>query len=270
MVVDDVRRKALMLTETEIETFVTDGYVRLEQAFSREIAEAGREILWRATGYDPEDRSTWAAPAVRLWDFAQEPFRAAVNAPALHEAFDQLIGPGRWVPRNSLGGWAIRFPSAKPPGDDGWHVDASFGDDPDDYSSWRLNLWTRDRALLMLFLFSDVDLDDAPTRIRVGSHLRLPPVLAPAGEAGRPMFDMLDTYAATADLPEALATGRAGDVYLCHPFLVHAAQPNRIGRPKFMAQPPLALREPCVLVRPDGAYSPLERAIRLGLESVRG
>ena len=37
------------------------------------------------------------------------------------------------------------------------------------------------RALLMLFLFSEVGEDDAPTRIRVGSHLDVPPVLAPHG-----------------------------------------------------------------------------------------
>lgn len=259
-----------MLSDIEVEGFVSDGFVRVGQAFSREIADAGREILWRATGCDPDDRSGWGEPVVRLGDFGQEPFRAAVNAPVLHEAFDQLVGTGRWVPRNSLGGWPIRFPSAETPGDDGWHVDASFGDDPNDYSGWRLNLWSRDRALLMLFLFSDVAFDDAPTRVRVGSHLRLPPMLESAGEAGLGMFELLDTYAATADLPETLATGRAGDVYLCHPFLVHAAQPNRIGRPKFMAQPPLILREPCVLDRPDGAYSAVERAIRLGLERVHG
>ena len=30
-----------------------------------------------------------------------------------------------------------------------------------------------------------------------------------------------------------------GTVYLCHPFLVHAAQPHRGTEPRFMAQPPL-------------------------------
>jgi len=256
-----------MLTENQTATFVADGFVKVEQAFPREVADAGREILWRATGCDPDDPSTWTEPVIRLWDQSEEPFRAAVNAPALHEAFDQLVGPGRWAPRNSLGSWPIRFPSDREPGDAGWHIDASFGDDPNDFMSWRINLRSEGRALLMLFLFSDVEADDAPTRIRIGSHLRMPPVLAPFGEAGVTMTHdgMLETYAATADLPQALATGRAGDVYLCHPFLVHAAQPNRHGRPKFMAQPPLILHEPCVLDRPDGQYSPLERAIRRGL-----
>lgn len=255
-----------MLTTTQIEAFITDGYVKVERAFSREVADAGREILWRATGCDPDDASTWIEPVVRLWDHAEQPFRTAVNAPVLHEAFDQLIGHSRWVPRESLGSWPVRFPSDLDSGDDGWHIDASFGEG-EDYLKWRTNLRSKGRALLMLFLFSDVSADDAPTRIRVGSHLRIPPVLAPFGEAGLSMTDgrMLEAYAATDDLPLALATGDAGDVYLCHPFLVHAAQPNRRGRPKFMAQPPLALREPCVLDRADGAYSPLERAIRLGL-----
>ncbi|MFE2993457.1 phytanoyl-CoA dioxygenase family protein [Nocardia sp. NPDC059246] len=257
-----------MLSETQIEDFITEGFVKVEGAFSAETAAAGREILWRATGCDPEEPSTWTRPVIRLWDHAQEPFARAVTAPPLLAAFDQLVGPGRWFPRKTLGSWPIRFPSPEPPGDDGWHVDVSFPGDaaPDDYLSWRVNIHSEGRALLMLFLFSDVGVDDAPTRIRVGSHLRLAPVLEPLGEAGTTMFDLHEFYTATADLPEAVATGRAGDVYLCHPFLVHAAQPNRVGRPKFMAQPPLLLREPCVLDRPDGAYSPVEQAIRRGLE----
>lgn len=48
-----------------------------------------------------------------------------------------------------------------------------------------------------------------------------------------------------ADMPareEALATGAAGTVYLCHPFLVHAAQPHRGKEVRFLAQPPLLFK----------------------------
>jgi hypothetical protein len=42
-----------------------------------------------------------------------------------------------------------------------------------------------------------------------------------------------------------LATGEAGDVYLCHPFLVHAATwPNRGTTPRWIAQPALDPVEP--------------------------
>jgi hypothetical protein len=64
------------------------------------------------------------------------------------------------------------------------------------------------------------------------------------------------------------ATGAAGTPYLCHRFLIHAAQPHRGARPRFMAQPPLFPAEPLRLERPDGAYPPVEQAIRLALTEV--
>ena len=36
---------------------------------------------------------------------------------------------------------------------------------------WRANVHRKGRALLMLFLFSDVGIHDSSTRIRVGSHI---------------------------------------------------------------------------------------------------
>lgn len=88
----------------------------------------------------------------------------------------------------------------------------------------------------MLVLFTDVGDDDAPTRIRVGSHLEIPAVLEPFGEEG--VFGMdLVVPDRVHERSLALATGRAGDVYLCHPFLVHAAQRHRGVTPRFVAQP---------------------------------
>jgi hypothetical protein len=69
----------------------------------------------------------------------------------------------------------------------------------------------------------------------------------------------------TCGMPEVFATGVAGTVYLCHPFLVHAAQPHRGTTPRFLAQPPLYSRAPLELERIDGAYSLVESAIRLAL-----
>ncbi|MDE3201337.1 MAG: phytanoyl-CoA dioxygenase family protein [Acidobacteriota bacterium] len=261
-----------MLSPLQIQEFVQEGFVKMEGVFSQEVATEARKILWRATGCDPDNPATWTRPVIRLGDFAQEPFQHAVNSPALHAAFDDLVGAGRWLPRESLGGFPIRFPHTEDPSDTGWHIDASFPPEsdegpPDNYFTWRVNVRSRGRALLMLFLFSDVGEDDAPTRIRKGSHLRVPRVLAHAGERGLSVLEISVAAAqGTEGMAEALATGPAGTVYLCHPFLVHAAQRHRGRQPKFMAQPPLYLREPLELVRGDGQYSPLERSIRLGLD----
>jgi hypothetical protein len=251
-----------VLDDSQIERFIEDGFIRLDHAFPRELADRGRELLWRDTGCDPLDRSTWTKPVVRLGDYGQDPFREAVNMPGLHAAFDQLVGAGRWLPRASLGTFPIRFPTPGLPGDDGWHAEASFeGSD----GSWRLNVESRGRALLMLFLFSGVGDNDAPTRIRVGSHLDVPRLLQPFGEPGLSFLDLGPKLDITANRPMALATGPAGTVYLCHPFLVHAAQPHHGSEPRFMAQPPLYPAQPLRLEREDGAYSPVEIAIRLGL-----
>lgn len=253
------------LTAAQIESFIADGFVRIDGAFSADIAAECRSILWPLTGCDPDDPATWTGPVVRIGYRADPPFAASANTPLLHAAFDQLVGKGRWAPRVDMGTFPIRFPSDEPPGDDGWHIDVSFGwqERPDDFMSWRANIYSRDRALLMLFLYSDVGDDDAPTRIRVGSHLEIARELAPAGEAGLSLRELTaDGYRSTAHLPEALATGPAGTVYLCHPFLVHAAQKHRGRVPKFMAQPGLIPKEQIALERTDGNYSPVERSIR--------
>jgi hypothetical protein len=259
------------LTPEQVRAFIDDGFVRVDDAFSRETAEEARAILWRETGCDPNNPKTWTKSVIRLGGYADPPFQRAATTPVLSTAFDQLVGKGRWHPRQGLGTFPIRFPSWLDPGDTGWHVDTSFGDHDEktaalDYMSWRVNVVSRGRALLMLFLFSDVDEDDAPTRIRVGSHLHMARRLAPAGERGMSLQELArEGFGDTALLPEATATGPAGTVYLCHPFLVHAAQRLRSKRPRFMAQPPLDPAEPFQLKRQDGAYAPVELAIRKAL-----
>jgi hypothetical protein len=266
-------RDVRALSDAQLQHFVQDGFVRIDQAFPRQIAEEGRAILWRDTGCNPDDAKTWTRPVARLGYYGQEPFRKAVNTPLLHAAFDQLVGKGRWRPRADLGSFPVRFPHPDDPGDAGWHVDLSFpgeSDDPNeknDFSSWRINVTSRGRALLMLFLFSDVGELDAPTRIRAGSHLDMARLLEPAGEAG---MSHLRPGEIAADRPEALAVGDAGTVYLCHPFLIHAAQRHRGRTPRFMAQPPLHPAEPFRLEREDGDYSPVEIAIRQALQKGRG
>ena len=182
------------LTEAQKQQFLHHGLIKLENAFPKAVAEEARTILWRESGCDPANPTTWTRPVIRIGDCAQEPFRAAANGSFLHAAFDQLVGSGRWIARESLGGFPIRFPHRDDPGDTGWHVDASFPPDhrAASYFDWRINLESRGRALLMLFLFSDVTELDAPTRIRVGSHLRVARLLASKGPEGMSFMEVAE------------------------------------------------------------------------------
>lgn len=148
---------------------------------------------------------------------------------AIHEIVGPLADPTPWMG----GTFAIRFPVAGDPGDDGWHIEGSFlGPD----GTWWANHWSKERALLMLVLFSEVAEADAPTRIRVGSHRHIPAALQRYGDDGVNAM-RLTLPPEVHQQPMALATGAPGDVYLCHPFLVHAAQRHHGREPRFIAQP---------------------------------
>ncbi|SMH37477.1 phytanoyl-CoA dioxygenase family protein [Mesorhizobium australicum] len=244
----------------QVEHFIERGYLRLDGAFGADLAAECRDILWKAMGLSPDKPEGWTRPVVRLPFMAAPPFVAAANTPALHAAYDTLVGVDRWIAPAGLGTFPVRFPSPEDPGDSGWHVDVSFGTDAPDFMQWRVNIKSRGRALLMLFLFSDVTEADGPTKIRAGSHLDIARQLLPHGEDGMTLGELAaDGFASTAHCDEALATGDAGTVYLCHPFLVHSAQPNRAGRPRFMAQPPLLPRGEFDPALPP---SPVQLAIR--------
>lgn len=251
----------------DTDAFIRDGFVRLDQAVPRDLVEACAAILWREAGVDPNDAATWTKPVIRLGFHAEVPFREAANTPPLHAAYDALVGAGRWQAPGGLGTFPLRFPVPEDPGDAGWHIDVSFGGTPDDFLSWRANVISQGRALLLLFLLTDIGEDDAPTRIRVGSHRDIARRLAPAREAGLSLRDLLESGAFD-ECPDdrvAFATGAVGTVYLCHPFLVHAAQPHRGTRPRIIAQPPLLPAMPLSIDRADAAYSPVEQAIRAAL-----
>jgi hypothetical protein len=250
------------LEREDVIRFIRDGFVRIQGAFAREAAASCCQRIAARGGIDLTDRSSWREPVARIIGAGDPVFAEVINTPHLHAAYDSLVGPGRWVPRNNIGYVVVRFPHAANPGDAGWHIEASYSVEGEP----GVNVFSRERALLILLLLSDVGNDDAPTRVRVGSHLLVPPQLRDAGAAGMRSFDVATDTPEMETCPVASVTGAAGDVYLCHPFLVHSATwPHRGVAPRFMAQPALVAHEPFEYDRDSGQYSPAEIAVRIGL-----
>lgn len=257
-----------VLTDGEITAFVRDGYLPIRSAVASDVVAECRSVIWSQLGERGilrEDPATWRAPVVRLACPEGGAFAAAGTSPALLAACDDLIGPGRWWRREGVGGTIpVRFPSEADPGDAGWHIESSYPAG----GRWFVNVRSRARGLLAIYLLTDVDPVSAPTRLRPGSHLHVPPLLADAGEGGMDGMEASVLAAeATAGLPSVLATGQAGDVFLCHPFLVHAASwPHRGLEPRMIAQPGVALLEdyPLQPAR-GGGVPPVEQAILQGL-----
>jgi Phytanoyl-CoA dioxygenase (PhyH) len=250
----------------DVDAFIHDGYVAIRGAVDQETVVACRELIWAAMerrGVWQHDRATWPV-LLEMDDVVAEPFAAAGTAPALVAAYDELIGPGRWSAPIHVGeALVVRFPAAEDErANAGYHIEGSYaGSRPGEY---RVNVRSKARGLLALFLFTDVGPDDAPTRLMCGSHLYPPEFLAPYGEAGT-NSDADFWRPSILCLPVAHATGRAGDVFLCHPFIVHTATwPHRGTGPRMLAQPAIHVRDGFALDGSDG--SPVARAIVAGLE----
>lgn len=250
-----------------IDEFCENGVLAVRGAVAPDVVRAcvdGIEDELRARAVAPRDRATWTAPVVRFPCPEGPAFAAAGTSGALTHVYDSLLGPGRWIPRDGVGGTVpVRFPSTRDPGDAGWHIDGSY----DVGGQWWVNVRSRGRGLLALFLFTDVGEADAPTEVLVGSHLDVPRVVAPFGDRGAFFGDVTQRLpASTFRRPSLRATGRAGDVYVCHPFLVHRATWPHLGAgPRMVAQPAVALHQPFTL-RDGGDACAVERCILRGLE----
>ncbi len=220
-----------------VDAFKRDGFVKIEQAVPAEIADAARHLLWTQIGLSADDPASWTAPVVWAADLTGAgAFGQVVGSAPLADALDRICGTGGWLPRGSLGNIPVRFPVDPPAQDRGWHVDANT---PLPGGQWAVS--GRPHTLLVLTLLSEVGPDDAPTRVRVGSHRDV------AGVLGPEPVDFVEAGAlaeeASRARPVAHATGRPGDMYVLHPFTAHAADVHRGGTPRFMSQAPVMLTE---------------------------
>ncbi len=227
----------MVVAMVDVDVFRRDGFAKIEQAVPAEIADAARDLLWAQIGLSQNDPASWTAPVVWAADLTGAgPFGQLVGGAPLAEALDRICGTGGWLPRGSLGNIPVRFPVGPPAEDRGWHIDANT---PLPGGQWAVS--GRPQTLLVLTLLSEVGPADAPTRIRVGSHRDVARVLGPEP------VDFVEAGALVDEVsrarPVAHATGRPGDMYVVHPFTVHAADVHRGRRPRFMSQAPVTLTE---------------------------
>jgi hypothetical protein len=217
--------------QVDLDAFVRDGYMAVRGAVDASTVAACRELIWAAMerrGVRRDNPGSWPPLVQGMDDLSGEPLLTAYTAPALTVAYDELIGRGRWehavrsVRSADIGETVVvRFPADDERANAGYHIEGSYPA-PDGSGAGWVNIRSRNRGLLALFLFTDVGRYDAPTRLLCGSHLAVPQFLAPYGEAGTDS-DTDFWRPSVLCLNAAHATGKAGDVFLCHPFMVHTA-----------------------------------------------
>ena len=204
---------------TNIDSFLEDGFVRLPGAVPSALAEEIRAqaALLVTTGGATE---SWRLGQASVYDM---PLLIEAVTPAVRAAFDTLAGQGRWHVAANWG-FPSRFPG---PCSAQWHIDGDW---------FTHHVTSGEQVLTPIFLWSDVGIADSPTLLGVGSHRAVARLLAdhePDGIAG-PEIGRLVNSAVKCDVV-APATGRAGDVIVCHPFLAHSINPDSPVQPRFIS-----------------------------------
>lgn len=247
-----------ILTTAQIAEFEERGFIVLRHAFSSVVAARVRAAIWQKLGIDPQAPVSWPTPLAHIQDGAwSAPYSGAVTG-RFTGALDDLVGAGRWKPMEHVGWWPVAFPVS------------SEATDGESVAEWRVGteashrrLLAADLGILPLFLFSDVATADGGALAVEGSHLAIAKALAAAEPAGLTQVALADVVRR---LPKSRVTrvvGRAGDVVLMHPFMVHALSANLGQRVRFIAGPQVALRAALRMHGED--LSPVERAIARGI-----
>lgn len=287
-----------VLTEEQVEQFMTRGWVKLENAFTEEDALAAQDYIWKQLeirGFKKNDPSTWTEPLVHIKEnYVSEEFDRC-NTERFQNAIEDLVGVGRWSERGkevSWGWWPVNFaegadkPWSVPT--QGWHFDGQH---------FRHYVNSREQGLLCIPLFSEIKPYGGGTLIAEGTHHIVANILNehPDGLEHREAIrlsieahpwlselaglipgneeDRIEKFMNTThvdpngyELRVIETTGKPGDVMLCHPFVFHARSQNHLRIPRFMCNRTTPLTEPMNLHRDDAnQYSPLERSIRRSL-----
>ncbi len=271
-----------VLTADQVEHFLDKGFVVIRGCFSRAAAAEFTAPLWQRLGYAEHDPSTWERPTVHL------PSRRRLDvrrfAPRAWDAVCDLVGGSERIAADRPYVWDDAFivnlwqdadrpwapASAASPG---WHKDGDF---------FRHFLDSPEQGLLTLVLWSDVRHQGGATFVAadsVGPVARLLadnprgvyPLRPAAGEGGDPDAVLIpygDLIAQCQDFVEA--TGEVGDVYLLHPYILHAKSQNTLRVPRFITNPPLTLAEPLRFDRSDpDELSLVEQAVLRALGTAR-
>lgn len=243
-----------MLTPEQIDHFIGYGFLKLENCLDRTFCAEQVKRGWERSGYDPADPTTWATDRLHL--SSKVAWKVADIAPTAYAAIGELCGGHERIHEPQ---WSDAFiinfriaadqPWQDPsPTSGGWHKDGDF---------FHHFLDSPEQGLLTIVIWQDVAERGGATFIASDSIKQVAEYLAQHPEGEDPNgFPTTRFVNHCQDFRQA--AGRAGDVYLMHPFMLHASSPNLSGIARFITNPSVHFREPLQFGPPR---SPVEKAI---------
>ncbi|MFV2050460.1 phytanoyl-CoA dioxygenase family protein [Metabacillus litoralis] len=166
-----------VLTQEQVNQFIELGWVKVEQAFPKEVALEAQSIVWENVekrGVLKDDSSTWTEEMVQLNETYEHDEFQKCNTTRLADAIEDLVGEGRWADRTvygesdkkvGYGWWPVNFsqgankPWSVPT--TGWHWDGIH---------FRHYIDSPEQGLLCLNLFSEIGKQGGGTLVAEGSH----------------------------------------------------------------------------------------------------
>lgn len=253
---------ATVLSPEQINQFIHSGCCVLEGAYSEATAQALTDCVWNriedTTQIKRSDRQTWPSHYYLPKMAPNEISRACLTA-RLDGAIVDLIGP--YNQTNIHWNFPVNFPIAdRVPGDvpaGGWHIDGA----------WETNTFQNlPLSLLIIGLVTDVKFGFGGTVFALGSHSTSARLIANP-DANLSRVELFKSLVKEPIGNFYEITGRAGDVVLAHPFLLHTTGFNCLGPPRIINAIRVKALSPLHMEGDDENLSPFERSIRVALKT---
>ncbi len=246
-----------VLSQSEIDFFITNGFLLVKNVFSAELAEKLNTMVWEKLDEKPDDPGSWKRPLVWLREVFKNEIVDQIHTRRYFEAINDLCGENRWYAHDGAGVWPILFPEFSKNWqvpEENWHIEGNW---------FHHHINSSEQGLIGIQLFTDIEQGGGGTGIRVGSHRYTAQILAEAEPDGLDEYELCRrVISATKHLPLDEVTGNAGDIIFIHPFTLHGSSTNVSKRVRIAANKCISLHQPLDFERfDDKNYSPVEIAI---------
>jgi Phytanoyl-CoA dioxygenase (PhyH) len=241
----------------DLEAFARTGVLRCESVFSERDAQRMRDVIWNELrhrhGIERGEPATWNLhPPTGLKSAKRSAAFAPICGPQVEAALDALFGVGRWRRPTAFGNVLVTMPNAT-----AWRVPTAVW-----HSDFPATLPPDQLRVVKLWaLCGDIEAGGGGTPQLSGSHRAFANYLDTTTERDykRCKFGFLKSHpwlrSLTSDDGDPLrnqrlmsdgaivhgvdlrvveSVGRAGDVYVTHPWVFHSIAPNASAHPRLM------------------------------------
>jgi hypothetical protein len=241
----------------DLDAFARTGIMRCESVFSARDARRMRDVIWNELqhrhGIERSDPATWNLhPSTGLKSAKKSPAFAPICGPNAEEALDAIFGAGHWRRPKTFGNVLVTMPNSTI-----WRVPTAVW-----HSDFPATLPADQLVAVKLWaLCDDIETEGGGTPQLAGSHHAFSRYLQTTSERDykRCKFGFLRSHRwlqlLTHDdgdpsrnqrlmsegaivhgehLRVIETVGRAGDVYITHPWVFHSIAPNASANPRLM------------------------------------